>query len=168
MKKFGIQVFLLLIVIFGAMYTLSNPQSVSPFINVPSLLNTQAGVPAKQQIKINNTLINVEVADTAAKRAQGLGGRDTLATGSGMLFVFPEEKVYQFWMKGMKIPIDFIFIDKGKVVDLLPNIPPPQQNQQDNLPIYQPVAAIDMMLEVNSGFISNNQIEVGDTVYQIK
>lgn len=168
MKKFGIQITLLLLVIFGALYVLYNPQNISPIIGIPTFFNTQTTSQTTQQIKIGETIVDVEVADTAAKRTQGLSGRESLATKSGMLFVFPEEKTYQFWMKGMKIPLDLIFISHGKVVDLLPNIPPPEQEAQDNLPIYQPVVAIDMMLEVNSGFAAKHQIKVGDTVYQIK
>jgi uncharacterized membrane protein (UPF0127 family) len=131
--------------------------------------NTNVAAPT-QQIKINNAVINIEVADTAAKRAKGLGGRDDMDPNLGMLFIFQEEKQYQFWMKGMKFPLDFIFISQGKVVDIIPNVAPPSSPNVDDagLPVYQPTVPINMMLEVNSGFAASHNIKVGDTVFLLK
>ena len=163
MKKFGIQIVILLVIIFGALYLFYNSSLLAPFLpgNFPS--------PAVSQIKVGNVVIKVEIADTAAKRAQGLSGRDNLASDSGMLFVFPIVKQHQFWMKGMKFSLDFIFIRDGKVVDLMRKVPPPQPNQQDNtLTVYEPVVPIDMMLEVNSGFVDASNIKVGDQVLLVE
>lgn len=161
MKKFWIQIIILLVLIFGSLYLFTNSQVIETLLPLSSSN-------ANTQIKIGGTTLQVEVANTAGRRSKGLGGRENLASGSGMLFVFPEEKKYQFWMKDMKFPIDFIFIKGGKIVDILSNVPPPQPNQKtETLPIYQPITAIDMMLEVNSGFIQANRIKIGDTVYLI-
>lgn len=162
MKKFWIQIILLLAVIFAALYLAQNQQTLTAILPLPANYESK-------QIKINETLVNIEIADTANKRAQGLSGRESLATGSGMLFIFNDTKKDQFWMKGMKFPLDFVFIRDGKVVDLLKNIPPPPLNQADSaLPIYQPVTPINMMLEVNAGFIDTNNIKVGDSVFLIE
>lgn len=162
MKKFWIQVAILLIVIFGALYLGFNLSLIEPLL--PLTQNSP-----QTKLMINQTVLNVEVADTAAKRSRGLGGRDSLASDSGMLFIFPETKKYQFWMKGMKFSLDFIFIKDGKVVDLLRNVPPPEQNIADeNLPLYQPIVPINMMLETNAGFIDANSIKIGDTVFLVK
>lgn len=124
---------------------------------------------ATQQIKIGETLIPVEVADSAAKRSRGLGGRDNLAENSGMLFVFPQRGQPRFWMKGMKFPLDLIFIQDGKVVDLLKDVPAPAPGQKDtDLSVYEPTQAIDMVLEVNAGFIARHNISVGDTIYTVR
>lgn len=161
MKKFWIQVGILTILIIGSLYLFTNVSMLEPFLPFKS---TNSGT----QIKINQIILDVEVADTPQGRNKGLGGRENLATSSGMMFVFPEEKKYQFWMKGMEFPLDFIFIRDGKVVDLLNNVKPPEQNQKDEtLPIYQPVVPINMMLEVNSGFVQANNIKVGDAVYLV-
>lgn len=162
MKKFWIQFIVLAIVIFGSLYFFYHQDLVVPFLpnQHPVLEN---------KIKIGDTIINIEVADTAAERNKGLSGRDSLASDSGILFVFPTEKKYQFWMKEMKFPLDFIFIRNGKIVDLLPNIPPSSPAQQDqNLPIYEPIVPINMMLEVNSGFALSHNIQIGDMVFLLK
>lgn len=150
-----------MVIILGSFYLFANMQILETLIP----LQTQN---FGTQVKIKDTILNVEVADTPGKRSKGLSGRESLATGSGMLFVFPEEKKYQFWMKEMKFPIDFIFIKDGKVVDLLNNASPPNPNQKaETLPIYQPIVPINMMLEVNAGFIQANSIKVGDLVFLV-
>lgn len=161
MKKFLIQVSALFIAIV-----------VLAVIDFKSSINLNVGgtpTGSLSQVKINEALVNVAVADTAEARSQGLGGRESLATDSGMLFVFSSPDKYSFWMKGMKIPLDFIWITGDKVTDLLPNIPPPDPGvPDDNLPRYQPVVAVDRVLEVNAGFISAHSIKVGDSVEYIK
>lgn len=162
MKKFWIQLTLLVLVIFGGFYVSFNPTSlgsVTPFTGAQ---------PVAQQVKINETVINVEVADTQALRTQGLSGRDQLDADSGMLFIFDSPKQYQFWMKGMKFPLDFIFINSGKVVDILRNVPvQPAGTPDSNLPVYEPVVPVDMMLEVNANFADSHGIKVGDSVFRI-
>lgn len=161
-KKFAIQVAVLLIIAFGALYFSFNQNLIQDVIpGNQTLIQTQ--------IKVNNTLIKVEVADTAAERSKGLSGRDNLAEDAGMLFVFPESKKYQFWMKGMKFPLDLIFIQNSQVVDFISGSSPPSAGQDDtSLTIYEPTVPIDMLLETNSGFAGKNNIKVGDRVYLIK
>ena len=161
-KKFAIQVAVLLIVAFTALYLSFNQNLIKPLVPGNQ-------VPTQTKVKINETLVNIEVADTAPERSKGVSGRTSLANDSGMLFVFPESKKYQFWMKGMKFPLDLIFIQNGKVVDLIKAASPPPEGQDDtSLTIYEPTIPIDMLLEVNSGFSGANNIKVGDQVYLIK
>jgi uncharacterized protein len=121
------------------------------------------------QVKINDNLINVDLANTPDSRKQGLSGRKSLASDSGMLFVFDKPGVYSFWMKDMKFALDFIWIKDKKVVDLIKQVPPPEPNQKDEtLPIYQPSSQVDSVLEVNSGYVDSNGIKLGDSIEIIK
>lgn len=165
MKKFWIQVIVLVAIIFISMYV--SFDNNTDLLN--SLLPASSQPTQKSQLKIDDTTLTVEVADTPQTRNQGLSGRDSLSPNSGMLFVFPDTKKDQFWMKDMKFPLDFIFIRSGKIVDLIQNVPVPAPNQPDSsLPIYEPVEPIDMMLEVNAGFVRDHNIKVGDTIYLVK
>lgn len=156
MKKFWIQLVILLIVIFGALYVSFNFDQFS-YLFSSSILTPQ------KKLQVKDQTLNIELADTASKRAKGLGGRESLPEGWGMLFVFPQEGRYRFWMKGVKFPLDFVFIKEGGVVDLLKNIPPPQPGQStQSLPVYEPVVPVNMVLEVNSGFVDKYNIKVGD------
>ena len=161
-KKFAIQISILLLVAFGALYISFNMGFLGSI--VPSVNQGP-----QSEIKVGETLIKTEIADTAGKRAQGLSGRENMPAESGMLFVFLEARKHQFWTKGMKFPLDMIFIKDGKVVDLIKNIPPPVVNQKDeDLKIYEPLTPIDMMLEVNAGFSEANDIQINQQVFLVK
>ena len=159
MKKFAIQSILLLAIIGGGIFFF-NPNGSGKKIDFPFLPSSSN----LTSIQIGNVLVKAEIADTSSKRNKGLGGRDSLASDSGMLFVFDKVDRHNFWMKGMKIPLDFIWILDDKVVDITENVPP-QVGQPDNaLKIYSSKTETNKMLEVNAGFISVSNIKVGDTV----
>ncbi|MFA5933113.1 MAG: DUF192 domain-containing protein [Microgenomates group bacterium] len=162
MKKFWIQVTVLTLVIFGGFYFYSNPSIFYSFFpNATPIVLTG--------LKLGENNLKIEIADTPEKRARGLSGRESLATDSGMLFTFDTSSKYVFWMKGMKIPLDFIYINDGKVVDLLKNVAPPTPDQPDtDLPHLSPTAEVNMVLEVNSNYIDSHGVKVGDSVTLVK
>lgn len=173
MKQFWLQVAGLMIVVVLGFFFYMNQQLVNNFslpfnLADPFSTNSQPQNSDKQILIVDEagntkTIVRIELAETPDKRAKGLGGRTSLASDSGMLFVFNKPSKYQFWMKEMKIPLDFIWIKGDQVVDILANVPPPQPNQSDQtLPIYAPVTDVDRVLEVNSGFVASNSIKVGD------
>jgi uncharacterized membrane protein (UPF0127 family) len=53
----------------------------------------------------------LEIADTPARRSQGLMFRDRLPGGSGMLFVYPRSGDYRIWMKNTRIPLTVLWLD---------------------------------------------------------
>lgn len=155
MKKFIIQALVLIIVIFAALAFYSG--------KIPNVPTGPLGPSQTNSVSINNVKLSVEIADTADKRKRGLSGRESLASNSGMLFIFENKGKYGFWMKGMKFSLDLIFLRDKKVVDIIKNATPPAPNQKDeDLPIYMPREEIDMVLEVNSGFVDSHGIKVGD------
>jgi len=159
MKKFTIQTIFLVIIIFLALGVATSKISTN-FSFLPQVQKETI-----KEIKINNTILQIEVADTKEKRSKGLGGREVLASNSGMLFIFPKEDKYSFWMKGLKFPIDIIWIRKNIVVDIIRNAKHPEKNQKDEiLPTYLPREQVDMVLEVNGGFVNSHNIKINDTI----
>lgn len=162
MKKFWIQITVLTLLIFAGFYSYQDPSILQSFLPNKSALK-------QTQIQVGLSLLNIEVADSPQERVKGLGNRESMASNSGMLFLFDSAQKYQFWMKGMKFPLDIIFINEGKVVDFLKNVPNPKQNQKEaDLPLFSPSTTIDMVLEVNAGFIESNGINIGDSVSLVK
>ncbi len=77
----------------------------------------------KVYIRTPKMLIRAEVSDDQTERTLGLSGRDNLSGGRAMLFVFDEPGTHGIWMKGMKFPIDIVWLDKNKrVVTIVPNV----------------------------------------------
>ncbi len=119
-------------------------------------------------ILINGVTIHVLEAKTPAEMSKGLGERDSLPSDQGMLFRFNPPQVASFWMKGMRFPLDFIWIRDNKVIDLTENVAaPPQTLAEDQLPQVNPKSEVDAVLEVNAGFVHNHHIAVGDEVQNI-
>ena len=115
-------------------------------------------------VTIAGHILNVQVARTAEAQAQGLGERDSLPADDGMLFVFPTPGRTAFWMKDTLIPLDFIWIRDGKVVEITTNVPVELNVPDAALHKYLPSESIDSALEVNAGWAARNNIKVGDSV----
>ena len=64
----------------------------------------------KIETKSGPVLLGVEVADTEAKREQGLMFRRSIPDGRGMIFLFDREQEITMWMKNTYIPLDMVFI----------------------------------------------------------
>lgn len=158
MKKFLIQTILLILVIAAALFFFKEGSSLPTIPFLPQQ-------PTLKELTINGQKLKVEIADTQEKRNKGLAEKDNLASDSGMLFVYSKADKYPFWMKGLRLPLDFIWIRGDTVVDLLPNVPPPSPGQKDqDLPIYLPREEVDQVLEVNSGVIEGLGIKIGDKI----
>ena len=73
----------------------------------------------------DGTVIHVEIASDDPTREQGLMFRDRLAPDQGMIFLFPQNGVYPFWMKNTIIPLDMIWIDDQHRVNFVASDVPP-------------------------------------------
>ncbi len=112
-------------------------------------------------LKINNTVIKVRIADTPMEQARGLSGLATLAQDKGLLFVFNQPTIPRFWMKEMRFPIDIIWIDEEKqIIGIEHNLSPNTFPQ-----IYSPNAPIIYALEVNATWTKQHNINIGDFIH---
>lgn len=100
-----------------------------------------------------------ELAKTASQKEKGLMGRDQLADDGGMLFVYDQEIRPAFWMKNMRIPLDFVWMDhESKVVDLHQSVLPCDRD----CPSIVSRHPLKYVLEIPAGSAEKRGIEIGD------
>lgn len=118
--------------------------------------------PLGTHLKLKDEVFQVELALTGSEHEKGLSGRAQLAPNRGMLFLFGQPAAYHFWMRGMKFPLDFIWINGNTIVDLDQNVPSPVGGEPPiELSASEPV---DKVLEVNAGIINKLQVQIGDHI----
>jgi uncharacterized membrane protein (UPF0127 family) len=109
-------------------------------------------------IHVGNHRLRVEVADTPASRGRGLMFRSELPDDRGMLFVFPEEKVLEFWMRNTEIPLSIAFADaSGRIVRIADMEPRSEE-------IVSSVAPARYALEVKRGWFDAHGVRSGDSL----
>src|SRR3989344_74455 len=112
-------------------------------------------------VSIADASVSVEIPYTQSGFRQGLAGRDELAEDAGMLFLCLPGPYPKFWMKGMKFPIDIIWINSDlEVSGISEHVTP------DSFPdTIVPRAPATHVLEVNAGFADRHGISLGDTIF---
>lgn len=109
----------------------------------------------------NGVEVEVEALACASEQAKGLSGRVFLDDKAGMLFVYENSDIRNFWMKDMYIAIDVIWVNNGEVIGFQESIQPLTAGEVTR---FQSPGPADMVLEVSGGFIKENGIEIGQTV----
>lgn len=148
-----------------AMLFLACTQQSSAPTPTETTQTTQTAAPVASGPRVvfpNGFVVSVEPVADDELRAQGLMFRDHLDPGTGMLFFFPEDGVYSFWMKNTRIPLDMIWIDAAKKIVHMKNDVPPCRI--DNCPSYDPGVPARYVLEVAGGEAARNGFRVGDVL----
>jgi uncharacterized membrane protein (UPF0127 family) len=101
----------------------------------------------------------VWLADTAARREQGLMFVRQLPANSGMLFLFPTTVNTAFWMKNTFIPLDLLFIrSDGSIARIAERAHP---HDLTPIPSGEPILAV---LELAGGTAALLGLRAGDQV----
>lgn len=117
------------------------------------------------QIFIDGRPLRLEVVRTPEEQRKGLGGRTELAPDRGMLFVFSATGTPAFWMEGMRIPIDLLWIQDRHIVGIERDLPPPQ-DEEEPVTVHPPVP-VDRVLELSAGGVARYGLEVGEALPEI-
>lgn len=109
-------------------------------------------------VQLGQATFRAEVAKTSAEREQGLAGRTELAGDQALLLVFETNDHWGVWMKGMRIPIDIVWLDEYKKV-----VHVQQQVWPDGEPheTYRPPKPARYVLELAAGSAKQHAIRVG-------
>ncbi len=116
----------------------------------------------KTPIQINGKTVHVEIADSPMEQSRGLMFRKNLKQDEGMLFIFDNQSKHSFWMKNTLIALDIIWLDaKKEVVHIEHSAPPCKESP---CPTYASQFPAQYVLELNSGWAIENNLNLGDTV----
>ncbi len=107
--------------------------------------------------------VRVEIAADDPTRQQGLMYRDRLPADRGMIFFFPQNGNYPFWMKNTLIPLDIIWIDDLKrIVHVAHKVQP---CKADPCPSVPPGGEARFVLEVAAGVAASHGLANGQTLH---
>ena len=113
-------------------------------------------------IELKEQRLNVLVADTYARQYKGLGGRETLGNYDGMIFTYGVDDKYGIVMRDMSFPIDIVWLNKGEVIDIAPNVQVEPGVKEPNLRVYRPRKSGNAVLELRAGWVEANDLKIGD------
>ena len=66
--------------------------------------------------------LSLEIADNEQKRSYGLMNRKDINSNSGMLFIWENRQIRNFWMKNTHLNIDLFFLNNhGEIIEIYKN-----------------------------------------------
>lgn len=140
-------VFLIAVAVSGAIF----------FVYRTSTPPAEPAASERPTAEFGGVSLKLEYATTTTAREKGLGGRESLPSNYGMLFVFIEDDYYGIWMKDMLVPIDIFWLDSdGNVVSVKEDV---ATSTYPN--VFYPSAPARYVLETAAGFARSQNIEQG-------
>jgi uncharacterized membrane protein (UPF0127 family) len=121
---------------------------------VPSWRDSHPWSTEVATVHIGDQELQAEIADTPALQTRGLGYRDGLEPGTGMIFIFEDASTHTFWMKGMRFCLDIVWIEGGKVIGAAENACPEPGTPDADLTRYSSGVPVQYVLEVPAGWMT--------------
>jgi len=121
---------------------LATTSSIAPVNSSP----TSSTTPGTNLVVMNG--ISFEIATSTTTQMKGLSGRPSIPDNYAMLFVFPKDGTYGFWMKDMLVPIDMVWVsDNGHVLAVDSSVSPATYPH-----VFYPPQPVRYVLETQAGF----------------
>jgi uncharacterized protein len=126
------------------------------------------------RITVGDHALTVELSVSSAQQGLGLGYRNTLADGHGMLFVDEIARPRTFWMKGMRFCIDIIWIEGGQIIGAAEAVcPDPLGTGDGDRARYHSEQPVTFVLETRAGWLAEHgygpgtPVEIPQSVYEL-
>ena len=93
--------------------------SLSANLKTPIFSNIECEITIEND---KSKLLDLDIADNFEKISLGLMNRKKIEPNSGMLFIWEDSKIRNFWMKNTYFNLDLFFInDEGTIVEIYKN-----------------------------------------------
>jgi hypothetical protein len=101
---------------------------------------------------------NTYIAKSDSDREKGLSVFNKIKSNEAMIFSFDTSDKYSFWMKGMKFPIDIVWLDQDKkIVDIKNDVAISTYPE-----LFTPNTQSLYVLEFNAGTVNNSNLKIGE------
>ena len=138
-------------------YTKNPMQATVQTASSSVLVNATTTQPSEP---VSTSDIHFEVVKDTVAQEKGLGGRSAIPDNYGMLFVFPTDGSYGFWMKDMLTSIDMIWItDNGTIIGIASNVSPSSYPN-----VFYPPGPVRYVLETKVGLATEKNWTVGTRI----
>ncbi len=125
-----------------------------------------------EPVSIAGEIFNLEVAADSYSRTRGLMERTQIDEYGGMLFIFGNEQVQQFWMGYCLVDIDVIFLDSSGVVTATHEMKCERLIGDDESEIryrarladYDSVLPAQFVIELRGGWLRQLMVKRGDMI----
>lgn len=125
------------------------------------------------EITVGDDALTVELSVSGSEQSLGLGYRNGLADGTGMLFVYGEADTRTFWMKGMRFCLDIVWIAGGEIVGAAESVcPDPAGTADADRARFPSEVPAQYVLEVPAGWLdahgygAGTPVEISDDVQE--
>ncbi len=104
--------------------------------------------------------ISVELAISPEEQQRGFMEREVIPEGTGMIFLYKEDKKMHFWMKNTPHPLSIAYIDSSGMIREIYDMTP------YSLQSVSSIHSVRYALEVPQGMFERLGITVGDKISQ--
>ncbi len=118
-------------------------------------------LPITATTQLAGKTFQLEVAQTPEQQQMGLMYRPALADDRGMLFPMGTPRPVMFWMRNVPVALDMIFVNQGRIVAIVANVPPCMAS---SCPTYGPKVNVDQVIELRAGRAAELGIKSGDPI----
>lgn len=115
-------------------------------------------------IEIAGNSFTVLVARTTSQQIEGWSNKDNMGGYNGMIFRYPPGIFPAMVMRKMRFPLDILWVDNGKIVDMAKNLPPDNAQREEDLFQYRPRMPATLVIEMPAGFVDKYSVKIGDSV----
>jgi len=107
-------------------------------------------------IRLDNRIIEVQLAVTSTEQRRGLMHRQSMGTDKGMLFVYQRPQQMSYWMRNTPIALDIAFYSsEGIQKEIYPLYP------HDETRVVSRSDSLKFALEMNQGWFAINKVRSG-------
>ncbi len=134
---------------------------VAGILSMPSDVKLDSVEFPRGTVKIDNVVLEVQIADTGPLLTRGLMFQEELPLDQGMIFVFEGEERRSIWMRNMQFSLDILWLDiEGNVLHIEKNVPPCKTALETaSCPSYKGDNKLTKyVLEVTAGFVDKYTI----------